>query len=156
MKRLVAALAAEALVWTAPAMSEIHATATVDLNATGVTIAPEIFGQFSEQHAYHWRDGIGPGSSRRSRSTNGGATTKSATPLGLTNISTSPADRSEDLPQRQRRHRACRRGQGLGRIAAAKATDAETIGLVNVDPDERATVELTVGPLGRRHSRASC
>jgi alpha-N-arabinofuranosidase len=49
MKRLVAALAAGALVWTAPSPAEIHAAATVESSAPGVTIAPEIFGQFSEQ-----------------------------------------------------------------------------------------------------------
>src|SRR5438270_1878457 len=49
MKRLLAAIAAGVLVWAPPVPAEIHATVSVDASAPGATIAPEIFGQFSEQ-----------------------------------------------------------------------------------------------------------
>jgi alpha-N-arabinofuranosidase len=57
MAQLGMIIAAFALAAAAPAAAEIHASATIDTNAPGVRIAPEIYGQFSEELG----QGIEPG-----------------------------------------------------------------------------------------------
>jgi alpha-N-arabinofuranosidase len=51
-------VAAMALVPAAPAGAEYRATATIDMTAPGVRIAPELYGQFSEQLGKGITDGI--------------------------------------------------------------------------------------------------